>query len=165
MAGNLAVLRVTSISSYHHATTPEKTIIQVVTAANRKVSIKEIAIGFRGVDTTAVPIVVDLLEQSTAGTTTGDGGALTPIPDDPGIRETLQLTAIKGNSSDAAWTAEPTAGNVHRTWTVHPQSRLLYPVPLSMPLVVIGGGRMGLRVRNYHGSTSVLLDAYMLVEE
>lgn len=165
MAGILSILRWTSINTFHHASAPEKTIVQVIAPSNHRLKIKEISVGFRGIDATAVPIVIDWLEQSTAGTTGGDGGALTPVKDDASADETLQVTATKGPSTDAAWTTEPTAGNVRRTWVRHPQSNLLYLSQIDVPLWVPGGGRGGLRVRNYHGSTGVNCDGYIIVEE
>lgn len=165
MSGVEVVFPFTGISSYHHATTPEKTVLQLIAAANHRVHIKEISIGFRGVSTTDIPIVVDLLEQSTAGTPGGDSAAIAGVKDDPSIDETILTTSVRGTTTDAAWTAEPTAGSVHRTWVVHPQTRLMYSVPLDMPLIIKGGTRMGLRVRNYSGGTSVLCDGYVLIDE
>lgn len=87
-----------------------KTLVQVVPASNIPVRVVELGISFNGTTSTDVPVTVDLLRQSTAGTSS----ALTIVADDESSSKVAQATALK------TFTAEPTAGNILRTWYVTP---------------------------------------------
>lgn len=132
--------------------TSAKTLLQVVAAANHGVRITEVAIGFHGVNATHEPILVELLRQTTAGTMS----SLTPVKGDDGVSDTLDTTA------QHTATAEPTAGDILRAWTVHPQTGLVYIAPPGAPITAPAAGRIGLRVT---AANSVNADCYVAFEE
>lgn len=86
-----------------------KTVVQIVTPATIRALVRELHISFDGVTAAAVPGLVELVAQTTAGTMS----ALTPVADDPAAPASLvtaQHTA----------TVEPASGNVHRSWRLSP---------------------------------------------
>jgi len=87
-----------------------KTLLQVVPGTNTQVTVCEIGISFNSTTTTDVPVTVDLLRQSTAGTSS----SLTLVADMEDNAKTVVATALQ------TFTAEPTAGNILRTWYVTP---------------------------------------------
>ena len=116
--------------------TAVKTLLQVVAAANHAIEITEYAVSFSGVNNTHLPILVELLRQTDAGTTS----ALTPVNADDSGGDTFDTTARH------TATAEPTGGDVLRSHYVHPQTGLVVPVGGEAPLIVGAGDRVGLRV-------------------
>jgi len=115
-----------------------KTLLQIVSATNQRVAIKEIGISFNGQVNTSEPVKVDLLMQSTAGTS----NALTLGKENDSVAETLQTTARD------TITAEPTAvsGGVLRSWYIHPQAGQVFQLPIGDEIIIGGGKRIGLRV-------------------
>lgn len=114
-----------------------KTLLQVVAAANHRIKIVEWSISFQGITATGAPILVEVLRQTTAGTTS----ALTPRKLDDSADETLQVTA----RHDAS--AEPTDGGlVLYTELVHPQTGYTWFAPVGREILIGGGDRLGLRV-------------------
>ena len=113
-----------------------KTILQLVAPTNQRLRLTGFGVFFDGVSSTAEPVQVELLTQTSAGTSS----AGTPVKDgDPGS-ETLQGT------SRITITAEPTAGNVLRRYEIHPQGGglervLSYDEQINIP----GGTRLGIR--------------------
>lgn len=116
--------------------TSTKTILQLVAAANHRVKVESIEIGFKGTSATEAPVLCELLVQSTAGTMS----AATPVKlnDDDG--ETLQTTALH------TATAEPTAGNVKWAVPIHPQTHRVITFAPGREIIINGGDRLGLRV-------------------
>jgi hypothetical protein len=122
-----------SVTGVALAAATAKTLLQLVAPTNQRLALLELCVSFAGVSNTDQPVLVELLYQSTAGTSS----ALTPVQETPVGTETLQATALQ------TFTAEPTTGGIVRRWTVHPQSGLVLPM---MPELRIGGGqRLGLR--------------------
>jgi hypothetical protein len=126
-----------------HATTAEittgtslKTLLQVVAASNHRIKILGIEVYFKGIVGTDAPIRVRILRQTTAGTMS----SLTPVKNCDGDDETLQTTA------QHTATAEPTAGDILKTWEVHPQTGLVFLFPMGQEIIVKGGGRLGVDV-------------------
>lgn len=111
-----------------------KTILQLVAAANHRVKILGWGVFFDGTSTTAEPVQVRLLRQTTAGTMT----ALTPTKRDDSIADTLLTTA------QHTATAEPTAGDLLEAIEVHPQSGYQVMYPLGAEPIVGGGDRVGI---------------------
>lgn len=111
-----------------------KTVIQVVAASNHAVKVLGWSVSFDGISSTAEPVVVVLMRQTTAGTMS----ALTPVKVDPGRNETMQTTA------QHTATAEPTSGDVLARRNIHPQAgyEVIYP-PDQQPIVG-GGERIGI---------------------
>jgi hypothetical protein len=78
--------------------------------------------------------------QSSAGT---GGTTVTPVPQDQ-TAGTPTVTALKGPAG--TWTAEPTAGNILRSWRIPPTSGQVVQLPLGRQLVSAVGGRIGVTV-------------------
>lgn len=110
-----------------------KTVIQIVAPTNQRLIVKSFGVFFDGVSTTAEPVQVRVLRQTTAGTMS----SLTPAMISAGS-ETLQATA------QHTATAEPTAGNVLDVYEVHPQAGLEKMIPLDQKWEVPGGTRLGI---------------------
>ncbi len=128
------------------------TAIQIVTPANQRIKVKEIGVGFHGVVATDAPITVDLLLQTTAGTSS----SLTLGKEDSSAAETIQSTALQ------TFSGEPTAGTIIRTWSVHPQTGMVLILPPGAEIKVGGGKKLGLRVT---AGVSTTCDAYIRFEE
>lgn len=148
MAGRTGVVKLNNVASG----TSVKTLIQLIAAANHAIRILEIGISFQGTSATAQPVLVDVIRQTTAGTMS----ALTPVKGDDSCGDTLATTATH------TATAEPTAGDILRTWSIHPQQGLVYQVPDLHPLPVGAADRLGLRVT---AAVDVDVDAYIVFEE
>lgn len=132
--------------------TAAKTLIQLLAPTNQRVKIKEVGIGLHGTSNVAEPITVDLLRQTTAGT----ASALALAKEDDTRPEAIQTTAQQ------TVTAEPTAGDIIRTWTIHPQTSQVYQLPIEDEITLGGGKRLGLRVT---AAATVNVDAYIRGEE
>lgn len=112
-----------------------KTILQLTASATDKVKISEVGVTFDGTNASAVPVTVQLVRQTTAGS--GGGTAITPVPLDPNDG-TAHTTAVPG--PPGAWATEPTAGNVLREWRVPPSSGLIIQFPLDFqPVIALSG--------------------------
>jgi hypothetical protein len=113
-----------------------KTVIQLVTGATRKIWIKEMAIGFKSVTATDVPVLVQLVRQSTAGTMTAN----TPAPDVEGHPAAI-------STAQEAATAEPTSGVVVKEWLITPiGGQLVYQLPLGDEVEMAVSSKLGLLV-------------------
>lgn len=113
-----------------------KTILQAVAAANHALAVHEIAISFAGTSNTAAPILVEVVRQSDAGTSS----AATPVKDPDDSAETLQVTGRK------TITSEPTTGDVLEAYYVHPQTGYTWQAQFAKHIKVGGGDRLGVRV-------------------
>jgi hypothetical protein len=132
MAGLVCIAQTTEVAL---AAATAKTVLQIVAPANQRLHIKRWGVFFDGVSSTAEPVQVRLLRQTTAGTMS----ALTPVMLCAGS-ETVQTTA------QHTATVEPTAGNVLDIAEVHPQSGYEVVIPFDQVIEVPGGGRLGLEV-------------------
>lgn len=110
-----------------------KTVIQLVAATNHRVVVKRLGVYFDGTSTTAEPVQVRVLRQTTAGTMS----ALTPVKLDDSIADTLLTTA------QHTATVEPTAGDVLDVCEVHPQQSYEWIYPLYEEPIIGGGDRLG----------------------
>jgi hypothetical protein len=122
--------------------TGTKTILQIVAAANHRVVIppRGILVSFNGISTTQLPIQVEVLKQTDAGTMGTAASTIVKANDDDG--ETLQTTR-----QDTA-TAEPSAGDIHHTELVHAQTA----VYIEKGFIINGGDRLGIRTINTGGT-------------
>lgn len=132
MAGN----RIKGATGAIATGTSLKTLLQIVAAANHKVLIDKISISFNGTSSTAEPIRVDLIRQTTAGTMSSLTLAKDPDDWDEAIQTTAQHTA----------TAEPTAGDVLDSVHVHPQQGYDWNFAYGREVRIGGGDRLGIRV-------------------
>lgn len=112
-----------------------RTILQVTAPTNQVVKLLGWGIYFDGTSGTAEPVVVELIQQSTAGTMS----SLTPVKIDPGRAETIQSTA------QHTATAEPTTTAIVARREVHPQSGYETLFAFGQEHIIPGGGRLGLR--------------------
>ena len=126
---------VTSTEEALGAATTE-TVLQLVAAANHRVKLKEWGVFFDGVSVTAEPVLVEIVRQSSDGTSS----ALTPVKVDDSLPETLQTTARDKFSG-----AEPTSGDVLDAIQVHPQQGWK-EVDSDYIYIVGGGDRIAIRV-------------------
>lgn len=129
MSGILACVQTAEIAL---TAATAKTVLQLVAPANQRLIVKRWGVFFDGTTSSAEPVQVRLLRQTTAGTMS----ALTPVRINAGS-ETLQATA------QHTATAEPTASDVLDVLEVHPQSGADIVFPLDMQLTVAGGTRLG----------------------
>lgn len=134
MARNFGVLTNSAVVALTAATA--KTALQLTAAANIRVAVQAITVSFDGNSNTAVPVVIQVLRQSTAGTMT----ARTASPKDDGISSTIQAAGSENAS------AEPTAGTIVLQYHIHPQAGAQYPLPLPGEIVLAGGGRLGVKL-------------------
>lgn len=146
MADLNLIARVTGVTTG----TAALTLLQIIAPTNQRLKLWEIAVGFHGVSNTDAPNTVSLVSAADAGTSS----ALTLLLDDASQPETPQSTAKQ------TFTAEPGTPVVRRTWAVHPQTGLI--LPLATPIIIPGGGRLGIRVT---ASVSTTADAYFAYEE
>lgn len=158
----MAGLRFTATTIELLSFTAVKTLLQILAPAAQRVEVWELAVAFKGISNTDAPILVDVLRQTSAGTPGGDGGALTLVKWDNAYAEAIQTTAQKGRSNAAAWTVEPTAGDILFSQEVHPQSGYGWVAPFDTPIIIPGGGRLGIRVT---AAVSVTAVARMRGEE
>lgn len=115
-------------------TTAAKTVVQIIAPANIRLRVKGWSVSFDGTSTTAAPVLVRLLRQSTAGTVT----SLTLTKMGMAGSETIQSTA--GHTA----TAEPTAGDVLDAVNVHPQGGFEKVFLPGDEIIIPGGGRLGI---------------------
>ncbi len=126
-----------------HANTPDvaleagvaKTVVQVIAGSNQRTLLKGIEVSFKGVSATDMPVLLQWVEQTTAGTMT----SLTLDKHDPGYAETPRTTA------QHTATAEPTTTALKR-WSkrIHPQNSQLILFPPGFELIIPGGEKRGL---------------------
>lgn len=117
------------------AVSETETLIQIVAAANHRVKVLAWGIFFDGTTVTNEPIQVELVRQSTAGTSSAN----TPVKWDDSIAETLLTTARD------QFTIEPTTGDILDVKEVHPQSGYEVIYPLGQEPICGGGDRVGVR--------------------
>lgn len=132
--------------------TAAKTLLQVVPATNNTVEVIELGIGFRSVTSTDVSVLVELIRQSTAGTSS----SLTLVADGEDDSKAALATALQ------TFTAEPTAGNILRSWEVTPVGGLfVVQFPLGREPRALSN-RIGLRVTAPQAET---VSAYMTIQD
>ncbi len=132
-----------------------KTILQLVAATNHRVLIKGFTVSFKGTSATDSPILVQILRQTTAGTSS----AATMVKNNSADDETLQTTGRYDCS------AEPTASDILMISEVHPQSGWQVFFPLGQEIVIPGGGRVGIKCTPSATPTSVSATADFIFEE
>jgi len=111
-----------------------KTVLQVIAPTNHRVKILSYGVSFDGTSSSAEPVQVRLIRQTTAGTMT----SLTPTKRDNSLSETLLVTA------QHTATAEPTAGDLLDAMEVHPQGGYEFICPQGQEFIIGGGGRVGI---------------------
>lgn len=112
-----------------------RTLLQVL-ASTQPLRIKEIGVSFDGTDAADKPVQVDLLRQTTAGTSTG--GTMV---------ENQEIgQAALASFGHSMTSTEPTAGDILRSWYITPAGGLwVMQFPLGDEPVVGATGRLGIR--------------------
>lgn len=113
----------------------QKTVLQLVAAANHRVKLLQWGVFFDGISVSAEPVQVVLQRQSDVGTSSAN----TPNKVDDSLAETLQTTA-RDNAS-----VEPTSGDVLWAGEVHPQTGYSEIIPLGQEIIIGGGDRLAIR--------------------
>lgn len=121
---------------------PGKTIVQVTNPSTQRARLKEVVFGFDGTSSAATPCLVRVARQTTAGTSSG-ASTPTPVQVDPGGPAALQTAVVAGS---AAWTTEPTLGDILWNERVHPQSGAMYQAVLGQEDLIAASGRFALIV-------------------
>jgi hypothetical protein len=119
-----------------------KTIAQVAAAATDRLEIIEWSCSFNGTSASAVPVLVQLNRQTSAGTT---GVSITP-----GLQDladaTSASTCVTGPLA-ATWTTEPTAGVIiYQDYYTPVGLGPAWQYPLGRGIVIPVSGRLGLVV-------------------
>jgi hypothetical protein len=117
-----------------------KTVLQVAAAAQERLVPKSIDISFDSVSASAVPVLVRLYVQTTAGT---GGTTVTPAKWDQ-TAGTPTISALKGPAG--TWTAEPTATDILASWRIPPTSGMVMQLPLGDEVQSAVGGRLAITV-------------------
>jgi hypothetical protein len=113
-----------------------KTVLQIVAPTNQRLMLKRWGVFFDGTSSTAEPVQVRLLRQTTA--IGGSPTTVTPVRLNAGS-ETLQATA-----ASSAGGSEPTASDVLDVFEVHPQTGVDVVFPLDQDVTITGGTRLGI---------------------
>lgn len=102
MSQNLYVARVSGVSL---AAATAKTLAQIITTTNQRAFLCGWGISFNGTDATKEPILVDVLRQTTAGTSS----SLTVVEAQPGgaapVTTALQTFTVEPTAGDILWSA------------------------------------------------------------
>ncbi len=128
-------------------------LVQVV-ASTKPLRIKEIGISFNGTDSTKEPIQLDILRQTSAGTSS----SLTLVENQE-IGETALATALQ------TFSAEPSAGDILRSWYISPAGTTwAFQWPMGDEIIVGPSGRLGIRAITASGVTPKVLP-YIVFDE
>lgn len=112
-----------------------KTAIQLIAPTNQRVAVQQITVSFDGTVNSNTPVLAQVYRQTTAGTTSGSAATIKKKDND--ISTAIQSTVADG------FTAEPTYGDQHWICLIHPQTGVIYPLPIPGELILAGGGRLG----------------------
>lgn len=141
-----------AVSSEPLASSAVETVVQLATSASKSARLVRWSVSFTGTSPTDAPVRVDLLRQTSAGTSS----AYTPKRLDPSSDASL-ATGL------TAFTAEPVSGDVLETYQVTPYAGLLVMqyAPDERP-VVLASQRLGVRCL---AAAAVNVSAYFVFEE
>lgn len=140
MAQQMFIARVSGQALAAAAT---ETLVQIVTTTNQRVRVRGWGVSFNGTDATKQPILVEVLRQTTAGTSS----ALTIVKADPAsttpVTTALQTFTAEPTASDILWAQyfTPVGGGIDMT---------LYP---DDEIVMGASTRLGIRATTVTGVT------------
>lgn len=147
-------IAIARVSAEALAAAATETLVQIVTGATRKAKIKEWGFSFDGTDATKTPILVEVLRQTSAGTSS----SLTLVQNDPDDPAPI-ATALQDFS------AEPSAGDILWSEYVTPAGGFdRIQLPLGEEIVMDVSQRLGLRCTTATGVTCNAA-AYIKFEE
>jgi len=130
-----------------------ETVVQVVAGTNHAFKVLGWGIAFAGTGVTDEPIRIELLRQTTAGTSS----ALTIVDWQP-TADTLDSSALD------SFTVEPTAGDILSATRTHPQAGYEIWYPEGKEPESAAAGRIGIRIITPTG-VNPNASAYMVCEE
>ena len=133
MARNFGALTTSAEVALTAATA--KTVLQLISPTNQILALLGFELSFDGTSSTAEPVVVQLIRQTTAGTMT----SRTPLK-----KKDRAATLQAAGQENAS--VEPTATDLIKTFHVHPQAGVVYPFTVDGEIEVPGGGRLGLKL-------------------
>jgi len=110
-----------------------KTALQINAPANQRVAVQQITVSFDGTVNTNTPVKVQVYRQTSAGT--NSAGSIKAKDNDI-------ATAIQSTAKDT-FTVEPSYGDQHWACFIHPQTGVIYPLPIPGEIILAGGGRLG----------------------
>lgn len=116
--------------------TSARTILQLVMATGTTGRLVDFAMTFDGTTSTATPVLVQLMRQTSAGTSS----SVTPVKLDPND------TATSATAGKTFTSTDPTASDVLYEWRIPPTSGIVMQFPLGREVLIRGGGRLGLVV-------------------
>lgn len=116
------------------AATP-KTVLQLNAPANQRLKIQRVGVFFDGASPTAVPVLVQLIRKTGAGT----GSALTLTKLVASDSETIQTSATENHTVEGTGTTD-----VIDQWLVHPQMGVDITYAFGQEKIIAGGGRVAL---------------------
>lgn len=106
--------------------------------ANQIVAIQGFDISFDGSSTTGVPVIIELLRVTSDGTGMSARNPLKTKDRAAALQTTGAVGPVSGGNL-------PTAGDLLKTFHIHPQAGALYPFPLNdQEIEIPGGGRLAL---------------------
>lgn len=117
MARNFCTLTTASEVALVAATA--KTVLQWLAPTGIIIAIQGIDVSFDGTSSSAEPVIIQVFRQTTAGTMT----TRNPL-------KTKDRSTTLQSTGQVNATAEPTNTDLLRTWHVHPQMGVIYPLPL-----------------------------------
>jgi len=139
------------VSAVAAAAAAAETLLQVVAGATKRLQVKAFEVSFDGADSTKTPVLVELIRQTTAGTS----AALTLVKHDEASEAAIG-TALQ------TFTAEPTAGDILASVYLSPAGGIYsYQYPLGDEPVVAVSGRIGIRVTTVAGSGTPNVAAWL----
>jgi hypothetical protein len=112
-----------------------QTVLQINAPANQRVAVQQISISFDGTVNTNTPVKVQVYRQTSAGTA-GSSTATIVRKDNDGT------TAIQTTAKDT-FTVEPSSGDQHHIFYIHPQTGVIVPLPIPGEIILGGAGRLG----------------------
>jgi len=137
MAGHL--YNVPILNTADVTVTGLQTLCQIITPATRRAWILELALSGKSISSTDVPVRVELIRQTSAGTS---GATITPVPFNPDYPAALCTV-------NATFSAEPSDGNVipRGPWYVSPVGGLyVLQLPLGLEVEMPVSARLALRI-------------------
>jgi hypothetical protein len=143
------------ISAVAAASAAAKTVLQIVGSTYCRALVKAWEVSMDGADSTKTPVLVELIRQTTAGTSS----SLTLVKHD-------EASVAATGTALQTFTAEPTAGDVLASVYLSPAGGIYsYQFPLGDEPVVAVSGRLGIRVTTVAGSGTPNVAAWLKFSE
>ena len=151
MSTKLFVCRTSAVSVAAGTT---QTLVQAVAAdANTPLTVVQMSVSFKDPTSSDTEVLVEMLRQSTAGTSS----ALTPVTYREQSSASARFTALQ------TFTAEPTAGNILDSWYVLPYGGLFviqYPLEREPTCTT----RVGVRITTVASQAQTVSASLLLAE-